>query len=291
MKKLLFIALIAVLALTFVLKDKKPADFNVGAKAIIIIDAESGKVIYEENSKEPLPIASMSKLMTQYLALDAINKGTLSWEDTYEPSEYVQQIARQSAVVKLGMTSGHSYTVEELFTAMTVNSANDAAMGLAEMVGGTEDAFVDLMNKQAESFGLKESTFFNASGLDGDYIGQGKDQTNISSARDVSTIAQNLIADHPEVLEFTGMTDFTSSEGTRLWSTNLMLQGMPQAYPGIDGLKTGYTEEAGSCFSSTGVFNGRRIITVVMGVDANGKDTTNPKFDLTRELIERFVMN
>ena len=215
----------------------------------------------------------------------------LSWENTYKPSEAIQQIAGQSAAVKLGMTAGNAYTLKELFTAMTVNSANDAAMALAEMVSGTEEAFVELMNKQAKSFGLKETTFFNASGLDGDYIGKGYEQTNHASARDVSVIAQKLIAKHPEVLDFTKLTSFKTGNGTTLWSTNLMLAGMPQALAGIDGLKTGFTDQAGSCFASTGVFDGRRIISVVMDVEADGGDTTTPRFDLTRELIERFVLN
>ncbi|WP_203249270.1 D-alanyl-D-alanine carboxypeptidase family protein [Sporosarcina beigongshangi] len=294
MKKLVVIVVICALSLTFVLKDKQliseAVDMNSSAKASILMEAETGEILYENNSKQPLPIASMSKLMTQYLVLNAINNGTLTWESTYEPSDYVQQMSQQAGAVKLGMVTGSSYTVEELFIAMTVSSANDAAMALAEMVSGTEEAFVAVMNKQANSFKLKETTFYNASGLDGDYIGKGQDETNLSSARDVAVLAQQLIATYPEVLDIASMTDFTTSEGTRLWSTNLMLPGMPQAFPGIDGLKTGYTDQAGSCFVSTGVFEGRRIITVVMGVEAGGNDTTNPRFELTKELIEQYVM-
>ncbi|MBO0587173.1 D-alanyl-D-alanine carboxypeptidase family protein [Sporosarcina sp. E16_8] len=295
MKKLIFILVIIILSVTVVIKNKEKTfekvDLTIAAKAVILIDADTGKVIYEKNSAEPLPIASMSKLMTQYIVLNAVKSGNLSWGDTYKPSEALHQITGQSAAVKLGMTAGHSYTLQELFTAMTVNSANDAAMALAEMVSGTEDAFVDLMNKQAQSFGLKKTTFFNASGLDGDYIGKGYEQTNHASARDVSVIAQKLIAKHPEVLDYTKLPSFKAGNGTMLWSTNLMLEGMPQALAGIDGLKTGYTDQAGSCFASTGVFEGRRIISVVMNVDADGGDTTTPRFDLTRELIEKFVLN
>ena len=294
MKKLLFIVVLIMLSVTVVLKTKEATpeivDLNVGAKAIILMDSDTGKVIYGENSTESLPIASMSKLMTQYLVLNAVKSGTLSWDSTYNPSEAIQTVMGHSAVVKLGMTKSNSYTLRELFTAMTVNSANDAAIALAEMVSGTEEAFVELMNKQADGFGLKETTFFNASGLDGDYIGKGPEQTNRASARDVAVIAQKLIAKHPEVLEFSKMTSFKTSNGATLWSTNLMLAGMPQAMPGIDGLKTGYTDQAGSCFASTGVFDGRRIISVVMDVEADGEDTTNPRFDLTRELIEKFVV-
>lgn len=295
MKKLIFILVILVLSAIFVMNNKEKifekADLTIAAKAIILIDAGTGKVIYEENSAESLPIASMSKLMTQYLVLNAVKNGNLSWESTYKPSEAILQNIGKSAAVKLGMTAGNSYTLKELFTAMTVNSANDAAMALAEMVSGTEETFVNLMNKQASIFGLKETTFFNASGLDGNYIGKGHDQTNHASARDVSVIAQKLIAKHPEVLDFTKLTSYKTGNGTTLWSTNLMLSGMPQAFTGIDGLKTGFTDQAGSCFASTGVFDGRRIISVVMDVEAAGDDTTTPRFDLTRELIERFVLD
>lgn len=295
MKKWIFILLIIVLSATVVMKNKEKnfekVDLTIAAKAIVLIDADTGKVIYEENSAEPLPIASMSKLMTQYLVLNAVKSGNLLWESTYKPSEAIQQIGGQSAAVKLGMTVGNAYTLKELFTAMTVNSANDAAMALAEMVSGTEEAFVDLMNKQAKSFGLKETTFFNASGLDGDYIGKGYDQTNHASAHDMSVIAQKLIAKHPEVLDFTKLPSFKAGNGTTLWSTNLMLAGMPEALAGMDGLKTGFTDQAGSCFVGTGVFDGQRIISVVMDVEADGGDTTIPRFDLTRELIERFVLN
>lgn len=272
-------------------KTFEKVQLTIAAKAIILIDADTGKVIYEENSEEPLPIASMSKLMTQYLVLNAVNSGNLAWEDIYKPSEAIQQVAGQSAAAKLGMTAENIYTLQELFTAMTVSSANDAAMALAEMVSGTEDAFVELMNKQAKSFGLKETTFFNASGLDGDYIGKGYEQTNHASARDVSVIAQKLIAKHPEVLDYTKLPSLKMENGTMLWSTNLMLAGMPEALAGIDGLKTGFTDQAGSCFASTGVFDGRRIISVVMDVAAEGGDTATPRFDLTRELIDRFVLN
>lgn len=289
MKKLLLIGLIATLAFLYFSKEKEPVDFTVSAQAMILIEAESGKVLYEENSKEALPIASMSKLMTQYLVLDAIGNDEIMWEDAYEPSEYVQGFIGQSAFVKLGMSAGNSYTVEELFKAMTVNSANDAAIALAEIVSGTEEAFADLMNAQAKAFELKETIFYNASGLDGAYLGQGKEQTNRSSARDVSVIIQKLLSEHPEVLDYSRLTSFEASSGEQFWSTNLMLPGMPQDFPGIDGMKTGYTDEAGSCFASTGVFNDKRIITVVIDVEADGKDEINPRFVLTKELIEYFI--
>lgn len=296
MKKFLFVLLIVVGGLFFFLKDEglpfnqvnnyNDTTFSTDAKAMLVMNADNGKILYEKNSKEALPIASMSKMMTQYIVMDAIQNGILSWDDSYSPSNYVQDMVTKSGAVQLGMTTGNHYTARELFTAMTVNSSNDAAVALAEMVSATEDAFAELMNEQAKAFGLKNTVFYNASGLDGNYIGKTADETNKASAQDVAKIAQHLINDHPEILDFTTLTDFTVGGGNRLWSTNLMLNGMPQAMDGIDGLKTGYTDLAGSCFASTGVFNGQRLITVVMDVEPDGDDQTTPRFRLTQELIE-----
>ncbi|MHA6259096.1 D-alanyl-D-alanine carboxypeptidase family protein [Sporosarcina sp. CAU 1771] len=295
MKRWILIMVVCMFAVTYVVKDKgmvtKLADTNKEVRAAIVMDTETGTVLYEEDSQKLLPIASMSKLMTQYLVLNALEKGALSWEQTYRPSDHVLEMTQNTSVVKLGMSPSKAYSVSEMFTAMTVISANDAASALAEMVGGTEESFVSMMNEQAKAFGMMDTTFFTASGLDGNYIGKGKEYTNISSARDVATIAQQLLLNHPEILEFTKMTDFTTSEGIRLWSTNQMLAGMPHAMPGIDGLKTGYTKEAGSCFASTGVFNGKRIVSVVIGVNADGEDRTSPRFNVTRDLIEQYVLN
>lgn len=294
MKKIIFLLFIIGIGAFFFLKDEtlfsEEVRLSTDAKAMIVIDADEGQIIYEKNSKEALPIASMSKMMTQYIVLNAIKNGTLSWEATYTPSDYVQEMTTQSGAVQLGMSPGSHYTVRELFTAMTVNSSNDAAVALAEMVSGTEDTFVQLMNQQAEVFGLKNTTFFNASGLDGNYIGKTAAETNIASARDVATIAKHLIEKHPNIFDFTTLTSFKASNGIQLWNTNLMLNGMPQAMNGIDGLKTGYTDLAGSCFASTGVFNGKRIITVVMNVTPDGEDQTTPRFQLTKELIEQAVL-
>ncbi|MHC8515080.1 D-alanyl-D-alanine carboxypeptidase family protein [Sporosarcina sp. ITBMC105] len=285
MKKRVLILLAVVGAALFFLNDKtskkEAVPLSYDAKAAIVMN-ESGKVLYEKNSKQALPIASMSKLMTQYIILEAIANNDLSWADKYEPSAVAMNQDRHA--VKLGMDTNSTYTVRELFIAMTVISANDATIALAEMVSGSEEAFVVEMNKRAKQLGLKNTHFVNATGLDAD-------ETNQATARDVAAIARTVLNEHPEILEFTRMTDFTTDEGVKRWSTNLMLPGMPEAMPGLDGLKTGYTEIAESCFASTGIFNGERIITVVIGVEADGKDTTTPRFYLTRELIDSYVLN
>ncbi len=294
MKKTFVICIVLLLSFTFFYKDKmsplQNKTFQTDAKAMIVVDAESGKVLYEKNSKEQLPIASMSKIMTQYLVMNAIEDGALSWEDTYQPSEAVQQMANLSSIAKLNMTGGNTYTVKELFTAATVNSSNDAAVALAELVSGTEEKFVTLMNEQTKILKLKNTTFYNATGLDGDHVGINAHETNSASARDVATIARKLLKKHPEIFEFTQLTSFETNSGAHLWSSNLMLPGMSQSFDGIDGLKTGYTHLAGACFASTGVFNDRRIITIVMDVEADGDDFVTPRFSLTKELIEEIVL-
>ncbi len=260
------------------------------AKAMIVMDAEDGRILFQQNHQEARPIASMSKMMTQYIVLHAIDSGVIQWDQQYTPSEAVLQIAEHPRFSNLQMVRNQSYSVRELFTAMTVISANDATVALAEMVGGTEADFVPMMNEQAAQMGLQHTIFFNATGLDGPYVGKSAEDTNRASAHDVAILAQKLLTNYPKILDFTTMSHFTASSQQTFWNTNLMLPNMEQAFNGIDGLKTGYTDLAGSCFTSTGIFNGRRIITVVMDVEPNGDDDISPKFTLTRELIEQTAM-
>ena len=286
MKKVFTIIVVAAMAFFFFIKDKdahKEADpLYKEAKAAIVLEADTGKILYEQNAKEALPIASMSKLMTQYIVLEAIADGRLSWDSPYKPSKVALNQSRHA--VKLGMDKRKTYSARELFAAMTITSANDAAIALAEMVSGTEEEFVEEMNKMAKQFGLKT----HVSLMQRDWM---RMRRITPLPRDVAAIANELLKQYPEVLEFTRMTDFTTSEGTRLWSTNHMLPGMPQEMTGMEGLKTGYTEEAGPCFASTGIYEGKRIITVVIGVGTDGKDTSTPRFELTRDLIDRYVLN
>ncbi|MCG3087662.1 D-alanyl-D-alanine carboxypeptidase family protein [Sporosarcina cyprini] len=285
MKKLLALVTIILLAFLYFQKEQtaKEERPGVGAKAAIVVDVETNKILFEMNSKESLPIASMSKMMTQYIVLDAIKSGRINWDTLYQPSVEVFQKTADPQMVTLGMSSSNTYSVQELFTAMTVLSANDAAIALAEAVSGSEDAFVEVMNAKAEEFGLRSAHFVNATGLD-------EEETNRASARDVAALAQLLIKDHPEVLDYSNMTDFTTRDGVVRWNTNIMLPGMPLAMNGIDGLKTGYTEGAGSCFASTGVFDGRRIVTVVMGAVEDRDESGPSRFDVTRQLIDEYVL-
>ncbi|WP_303969193.1 D-alanyl-D-alanine carboxypeptidase family protein [Sporosarcina ureae] len=264
-------------------------DWSATSKAMILLNADTGEVLYEKNSKKPLPIASMTKLMTQYIVLNTIKNGTISWETNYQPSATVLDMAQFASASKLGMKANENYTVRELFTAMTVISANDAALALAEIVAGTEENFVAIMNEQARAFRLKKTVFFNPHGLDGTYLGRGENKNNLASAHEMAIMADRLIKKHPEVLEFTRMTHFMSRDGMKMWNTNLLLPGMRMQMDGIDGLKTGYTDAAGSCFTGSGIFNGQRVITVLIGVEEVDGNNSEPRFNLTRELITRYV--
>ncbi|PIC64639.1 hypothetical protein CSV79_05725 [Sporosarcina sp. P13] len=293
MKKIVFILLLCLGIYIWVTEwDDFTVDeenWSVSAEAMILLNAETGKVVYEKNSKEPLPIASMTKIMTQYIVLNAIKNGSLTWDTVYQPSATVVNLTQFASASKLGMKANESYTVHELFVAMTVISANDAALALAELVAGSEEEFVSIMNEQARAFKLKHTTFYNPHGLDGRYLGRGEDENNLASAHDVAIIADRLIKQHPDVLEFTKLPSFKSRQGMTMWNTNLLLPGMRMQMAGLDGLKTGYTDAAGPCFTGTGVFNGERVISVLIGVEEIDGDRSEPRFNLTRELIERFA--
>lgn len=293
MKKIV-IALLVSFGIHFIVSQWNDArlhagNWSISADAMILLDADTGDVLYEKNSKKSLPIASMTKLMTQYIVLNTIKNGTLTWDTVYQPSANVVQLANYASASKLGIKANQNYTVRELFTAMTVISANDAALALAELVAGSEEQFVSIMNEQAKVFKMKQTTFYNPHGLDGGYLGRSEAHTNMASAHDMAILGDRLIQKHPDVLDFAKLQSFTSRQGTKMWTTNLLLPGMRIGMAGMDGLKTGYTDAAGPCFAGTGVFNGRRVISVVMGVEEVDGDRIYPRFTLTRELVERFA--
>lgn len=295
MRKLLTILIVIAIGFFVMTNDdvfkKKEKYLAAPADAVLVYDMDKGKVLYEEHSKESLPIASMTKIMTQYVVLEAIEKGRLSWDTPYQASANVAENFSNAGFVRLGLQEGQTYTIEQLFTAMTVTSANDAAVALAEAVSETEEAFVQRMNETAKALKMKDTMFYNASGLDGNYIGRSEEETNHASALDMAKLSEHLLTEYPIVLDFMKITDFTSPvSGERLWSTNYMLPGMPNALRGMDGLKTGYTELAGECFTGTGIFDGRRMITVVMNVNDSAEDSSAAKFSLTKRLIEEIVL-
>lgn len=260
-------------------KDELP---DLAVEAAIMIDAVTGKVLYEKNSNEALPPASMSKMMTELLVLDRIDDGSLSWNDPVLTSTYSSDVMG----AQIGFGPGEQWSVRELFDAMTVHSANDAAVAIAEHIGKSERAFVSLMNKRAKEIGLSnKSVFGNSSGLSqadlSGFSAAASEHDTVLTSKDTAILARYLIGKYPQVLEVTSRASILlPSAKTKLQTTNMMLPGKPYAYPGNDGLKTGYTEQAGYCFTSTAKQGDKRLITVVMGTS-----TAESRFLETEKLL------
>lgn len=222
------------------------------AKSAIMIEASSGKVLFDKNSHEKLPPASMTKMMSMLLIVEAVEDGIISWDQKITVSENASGMGGSQILLE----TGEQMSVDDLFKGVAIMSGNDAVVALAEAVAGTEDEFVKMMNKRAKELGLKDSVFKNHHGLD--------DANHYSSAYDMSLIAKELVK-HDRVLKYTSTYEDYLRKGTEreLWLTNT--NKLTRFYPGVDGLKTGYTKEAGYCLTSTAKRDGMRIITVVMG--------------------------
>lgn len=299
-KCLLSVFLAAVLAVTAVLpgagaKAAENDPVGVNAKGAILVEASTGKILYGKNADELLPIASMAKIMTEYLVLEAVNEGKIKWDQTYTPSDYVYRISQNRSLSNVPLRKDGTYNVKELYEAMSIYSANGAAIALAEIVSGSESNFVKLMNEKAKDLGLKNFEFVNSTGLEnGDLAGMHPDGTaedaeNKMSARDMALLSQKLINDYPEVLETASIPRKTFREGTedaiKMDNWNWMLQGLLFETEGVDGLKTGSTKSAGSSFTATAERNDMRVITVVLNAQGSG-DLHTPRFKETKKMID-----
>ncbi|EOP91340.1 D-alanyl-D-alanine carboxypeptidase [Bacillus cereus HuB4-4] len=245
------------------------------AKAAVLIDASNGDVIYKKNEIEPYPPASMSKMMTAYILLDYIRHGKIHWEDQVEISEK----SERTEGAKIPIHKGDILTVKDLYHALLIQSANNSAVALAEHIASTETKFVELMNQKAKKLGLSSKTaFVNASGLQ-----EADGAETKMPAIDVAKLAYNLLKDYPEVLD---ITQLAQSQLTfkNIWvkNTNKMLdEGNQEFYfKGMDGLKSGFTDSAGYCFTGTATQEGKRFISVIMGTDKIDK-----RFTETQKLL------
>lgn len=222
------------------------------AKSAIIIEASTGNIIYEKNSDEKLVPASMTKMMSMLLIIENIENGVLKWNQKVTVSENASSMGGSQILLE----TGEKMTVKDLFKGVSIASGNDAVVALAEAIAGSEEGFVDMMNERAKELKLKNTNFKTPHGLDA--------ANHYSSARDMSTIARELVK-HEKVLEFTSVYEDYLREGTdkKIWLVNT--NKLVRFYDGVDGLKTGYTEEAGYCLTATAKKDGMRIIAVVMG--------------------------
>ena len=222
------------------------------AKSAILLEASTGEIIYEKNSHDKLPMASMTKMMTLLLIMDEINNGNLKWDEKVTASEHAASMGGSQIFLEVG----EQMSVEDLVKGICIGSGNDAAVAMAERIGGTEDNFVKMMNDKAGDLGLQHTHFVNACGLDHD--------EHYSSAYDMAMIAKELVK-YDKILEYTGTYEDYLRKNTdkSFWLVNT--NKLVRYYQGVDGLKTGYTSNALYCITTTAKRNNMRLIAVVMG--------------------------
>ncbi len=231
------------------------SDDEITAPSAVLMDAKTGKVLYEKNMHEVRACASITKVMTLLLVFEAIDSGKISMEDNVTASAHAASMGGSD----IWLEQGETMTVNEMIKATVVASANDAAVALAEYVCGSEDEFVSKMNQKAKELEMKETVFKNCNGLDED--------GHVTSAYDVAVMSRELIK-HKKIFEYSGIwIDYLRDGKTQLVNTNKLLKN----YNGITGLKTGTTSQAGSCISATAERDNLSLIAVVLG-SASGKE-------------------
>ena len=229
-------------------------DLTLNCRAVCLIDQDTGTVLYEKNADQQMPIASITKVMTLLLTFEAIHDGRLTLDTLVPVSEHAYHMGGS----QIWLEPGEQFTLDEMIKAICVSSANDAAVAVAELVGGSEQGFVQMMNDRAAELGMTNTTFHNACGLD--------TEGHLSTARDVAIMSRQILTTCPEVLHYTGIwTDTLRGGATQLVNTNKMLR----RYNGITGLKTGTTSGAGGCISASATRDGLNLIAVVLGAPSS----------------------
>ncbi|MBC2326305.1 D-alanyl-D-alanine carboxypeptidase family protein [Listeria booriae] len=260
------LTIIAILVLVFWNKGMNAAP-TVNANSALLVSLKHDKTLFEENTDQKVPIASLTKLMTAYLVLESIHNKQLSWDEGLT----LKRLDDPRAVSLQARTGKTYYSVQDLFATMMIMSANDAAEALAERLNSTD--FVGEMNAKAKELGLKKTKYVNATGLDSN------GEESMSTAGDLLILAKELISDYPEILETTSRTSYVTKDGNTVHTTNDLLQ--ENAVDGLDGLKTGFTDQAGYCLIATAVQNGDRLIAVVLG-----SRTDNNRMKSTETLLD-----
>lgn len=234
-------------------------DLAKNAKSAILVESTTGKIIFEKNKDEKRSPASMTKIMTLLLTMESIDSGNLSFSDKVNVSKNASGMGGTQIFIE----EGSSVDVLTLVKGISIASANDAAVAIAEKIGGTEEVFVNMMNDKARSLGCKNTNFMNPHGLD--------EEGHYTTAYDLSLIARELLK-HEDILEFTSTyEDYIDVGGENHWLVNT--NKLVRFYEGIDGLKTGYTDKAKYCLTATMKRNDMRLLSIVMGEDT--KDNRN----------------
>ncbi|WP_368996420.1 D-alanyl-D-alanine carboxypeptidase family protein [Caldifermentibacillus hisashii] len=227
-------------------------DLAENAKSAILIERDTGTVLFEKNSDERLSPASMTKIMTMLLIMEALEDGKIQWNEKVRTSEYAASMGGSQVFLE----EGEEMTVDELLRAISISSANDASVAMAERIAGSEKQFVKMMNQKAKELGLKDTKFQNATGLPA--------KNHYSSARDMAILAKELLK-HEKITNYTSQYESYLREGTdkKFWLVNT--NRLVKFYPGVDGLKTGFTKEAKYCLTATAKKGDMRVIAVVFG--------------------------
>ncbi len=268
--KRLCVILAAVLIFVCLPVTAKAAGPQVAAKSALLMDMATGTVLCEQNAHEPLAPASVTKVMTMLLIMEAIDAGKIQWTDTVTASEAAAAKGGSQIYLKVGETM----SVADMLKSIAVSSANDCACAMAEHLAGSEAAFVELMNSRAKELGMEDTNFVNCTGLD-----DGEDARNHrTSAYDIAIMSRELMKNHPDIQKYTTIWMDTVRNGAfGLANTNKMVR----FYPGATGLKTGFTAQAGYCLSATAQRDGLGLIAVVMGAE-----TSQERFGAAKQLLD-----
>lgn len=234
-------------------EDKKEGEENqIEARSALLMEPISGKILYEKNIDEKFAPASVTKVMTMLLAMEAVDSGKVTLEDKVTCSENAKKMGGSTML----LDTGEVRTLEELLKGVAIASGNDAAVAIAEYLGGSETDFVDMMNNRASELGMKNTTFKNCNGLPA--------EGHVSTARDIAIMSNELLK-HPTILKYSGIYMETISEGRKSPIELVNHNKLVRFFEGCDGLKTGYTSEAKYCISATAKRNGVRMLAVIMG--------------------------
>ena len=270
MKRRAWLLIVCCLLLTALPQRVQGAALEVAGKSAVLMDTETGTVIYESNAHEPLAPASVTKVMTMLLVMEAIDSGRIRWDDTVTASETAAAKGGSQIYLKVGETM----TVSDMVKSIAVSSANDCACAMAEHLAGSEAGFVEQMNQRAEELGMKDTHFVNCTGLD-DAPEAAQHKT---SAHDIALMSRELLKNHSDIKKFTTIWMDTVRDGTfGLANTNKMVR----FYNGCTGLKTGFTSGAGYCLSASAERDGLELIAVVMG-----STTSQERFAACKSMLD-----
>ena len=270
MKKAVWLMVVAALLAGIFPVRANAVDLNVAGKSALLMDVATGTILYEHNAHEALAPASVTKVMTMLLIMEAIDSGKIHWEDTVTASEAAAAKGGSQVYLKVGETM----TVSDMVKSIAVSSANDCACAMAEHLAGSESAFVALMNSKAKELGMHDTNFVNCTGLDDSE----EAKSHLTSAHDIALMSRALLKHHPAIKQFTTIWMDTVRDGAfGLSNTNKLIR----FYNGATGLKTGFTSGAGYCLSASAERDGMELIAVVMGCE-----TSQDRFAACKSMLD-----